>query len=228
MSFSALAWASKYRAQSAAIKLVLFAYADRHNEETGCAYPSIPWLCEFTSLNRKTIISAVSQLESDGVLQDTGERAGKTCQIKVYRLEMSTVPKTEQSRKRNSTDFPAKQSQKRDTDTVLEPLTPVSSNEDTPPADPVLRPEHVVEAWNEMAAPRGLPIVKKLTPTRTKRLRTMIREHPLEDFTEAIDAVPRSPFLLGENGRGWKADFDFFLQPKSFTKLIEGSYDGAR
>jgi hypothetical protein len=44
----------------------------------------------------------------------------------------------------------------------------VISDEITPPSenDPVLKPEHVVEAWNEMAARTGLPSVRKLTPER--------------------------------------------------------------
>lgn len=118
MSFTALAAVSKMRAASAAEKLVALAYADRHNEETGCAYPSLAWLCEFSSLNRKTVIAAVMRLEQAGFLTDTGERKGDTRQIKVYRVDLETVPKTERFQKRNSTEKGAKQSQKRDTDTV--------------------------------------------------------------------------------------------------------------
>ncbi len=92
-------------------------------------------------------------------------------------------------------------------------------------AMPVLKPEHVVEAWNDMAEPLGLPTVRKLTPERRKRLATRIRSNTIDEFTEAIAAVPRSPFLRGENNRGWKADFDWMLEPKNFTKLTEGTYD---
>lgn len=88
-----------------------------------------------------------------------------------------------------------------------------------------LRPEHVVEAWNEMAGRKGLPKAK-LTPERRRKLQSRIKQHSVEDFTEAIAAIERSQFLLGENERGWRADLDFLLQPKSFTRLIEGSYDG--
>lgn len=129
MSWQALADAARYPAQSAPEKLMLLAYADRHNEETGCAYPSIEWLCEFSSLNRKTVIRAIAKLEEAGVLTDTGERKGRTKQIKVYSLRLqqsqkrdaSRVPKQEQFQKRNSTAFSVEQSQKRDTDTVREP-----------------------------------------------------------------------------------------------------------
>lgn len=128
MSFAALAAVSKMRCASAAEKLVALAYADRHNEETGCAYPSLAWLCEFSSLNRKTVIAAVIRLEKSGFITDTGDRQGNTRQIKVYRLNLESIPKPEQFQYRNSTEIGTvpksaeKQSQKRDTDTVREPI----------------------------------------------------------------------------------------------------------
>ena len=89
MSWTALAWAAKYQARSASEKLVLLAYAECHNEETGCAFPSITWLCEFSSLNRKTVIASVARLEKAGCLEDTGQRMGRTKQLKVYRLNLN-------------------------------------------------------------------------------------------------------------------------------------------
>lgn len=106
-------------------------------------------------------------------------------------------------------------------------VTPqVISNEITPPADDlVLKPEHVVEVWNERAPTWGLAPIRKLTPQRRRKLQTRIRENSIDEFTEAISAIGRSPFLRGENGRGWRADFDWMLEPKNFTKLTEGTFD---
>ena len=107
---------------------------------------------------------------------------------------------------------------------ILTPSEPPSviSDEITPPADP---PTLVLEAYNLMAGEAGLPKAR-MTPERRKKLRTFTARHKVEDITEAIWAIPRTPFLCGENPRGWKADFDFFLQPKSFTRILEGSYGG--
>jgi uncharacterized protein YdaU (DUF1376 family) len=101
------------------------------------------------------------------------------------------------------------------------PIVPIA---DEPPDDEKLKPEHVLEAWNDMARTAGLQSAKLMTPARRKRLRSMVAQHPPDDFAAALDAVARSSWCRGENDRGWKADFDFFLQPKSFTKLLEGSY----
>lgn len=88
-----------------------------------------------------------------------------------------------------------------------------------------LLPEHVVEIWNKRAEAWGLPVVKTLSKERRQRLAARIREHPLEDFLTAFEAIERSAFLRGENKSGWRADIDFFSQKSSFIKLVEGSYD---
>ncbi|WCT73944.1 hypothetical protein PQ455_01545 [Sphingomonas naphthae] len=82
-----------------------------------------------------------------------------------------------------------------------------------------------VAAWNDMAKRTGLSAVVKLTAERKGRLRARLAEFGPDAFTEAIAAIERSPFCRGDSDRGWRADFDFLLQPKSFTRLIEGSYD---
>lgn len=113
-----------------------------------------------------------------------------------------------------------------DIDILTPTPNPVISKEITPPADdepPVLKEEHVLEAYNATAARAGLPKAK-MTPERRKKIKTFIRRHPIDDITEAIAAIERSPFCRGENDRGWKANFDFLLQPSSFAKLTEGTY----
>lgn len=112
-------------------------------------------------------------------------------------------------------------------DIILNPCEPIGSNEPIPPdaENPVLLPEHVVEVWNELAARRGLKAVARLSPERRRTLKTRIGQNTIQDFTEAIAAIDRSPFLCGQNDRGWKAYFDWMLKPANFTKLIEGTYD---
>lgn len=85
--------------------------------------------------------------------------------------------------------------------------------------------DDVVEAWNELAEERGLAKVVKVTPNRKRQIQARLKEYHPDDWSKALGAIYRSKFLCGENDRGWKADFDFLLQPKSFVKLVEGSYD---
>lgn len=105
------------------------------------------------------------------------------------------------------------------TDTDIEPKGSCETG-----VSPV-RPAEIVEAWNITAADLGLPRVVKLTADRKRKLSARCKDSTLEEFQAALAAIRRSRFLQGDNKDGWKANFDFFLQPKSFTKLIEGAYD---
>jgi hypothetical protein len=102
-----------------------------------------------------------------------------------------------------------------------------SSNEDSSaePTEKPLTAEEIVEAWNDRMVPQGFPPVKKLTDTRRKQIRARIRENTIDEWQAAMAALERSEFCRGNGPSGWRADFDFLLQPKSFTKLLEGAYD---
>jgi hypothetical protein len=121
MSSEALAWAFKQDCKSSSVKFTLVALCECANYRTGRITPSIEHLCEITGQNRKTIISNVAELEQQGLITDTGERVGRTKQIKVYQADMGSVPKAERSQKRNSSENGRKQSQKRDTEPSWEP-----------------------------------------------------------------------------------------------------------
>lgn len=101
-----------------------------------------------------------------------------------------------------------------------------SSNEDVSSGDDApVRPQEIIDAWNSMAKRAGLSEIKMLNPKRAASLKSRIKECPdVETWSTALQNIERSKFLRGDNDRGWKANFDFLLQPSSFTKLIEGSY----
>ena len=208
MSWQALADAARYPAASAAEKLMLLAYADRHNDETGCAYPSIEWLCQFSSLNRKTVIAAIAKLEAASVLTDTGERTGRTKQIKVYRLALETVPKSEPSQKRNSSVFSGKQSQKRDTEPSREPSEAKASSPRK--ADPFPKPEGVdSQVWRDFLENRK----RKRLPNHAsahKRLMDDLRRLSGDDW-------PIPKLIEHAAAKGWGGIYDPRTDGRSAT-----------
>lgn len=82
-----MTWAFGLEMKPATAKFVLVAIADNADDE-GRAFPSVDSLVCKTSLDRKTVIHALDQLEQRGLLSDTGERVGRTRQVKVYALVM--------------------------------------------------------------------------------------------------------------------------------------------
>ena len=76
-----------------------------------------------------------------------------------------------------------------------------------------------------MAASCGLPIASKLSDQRKRAIAARRREYPdAESWRAAFRTLRRVEWLHGKNDRDWRADLDFFLQAKSFTKLVEGAY----
>jgi hypothetical protein len=134
VSLEAITWAFKQPVPNSSAKFVLVAMANRANPDPDVqgrvvAYPSIKYLAEVTSQDRKTVITNIAKLREWGLIDDTGSRVGRTAQIPVYELKVPGDLFTEQSQKRNSSKngtvpktarkspvFPSKQSQKRDTD----------------------------------------------------------------------------------------------------------------
>lgn len=87
----------------------------------------------------------------------------------------------------------------------------------------------VARSWNELAGRCGLAKIEKLTTTRGSQIIQRIRDAgSLDRFLEVMAKIEKSSFLLGENDRGWKADFDFLMQAKSFVRLMEGGYERSR
>lgn len=195
-------------------KLVLLALADQANDQGTQCWPSVATIGRRSGQGERTVRRALADLETKGhITRD--HRDGTSTQYRIHPCQSGTPDKSAPLPKTPKT--PAK----------LAPKPPLPVSSDDKSSSPALQPEHVVEAWNALAVRHGLAQVKKLTKGRLKSLKARIAEHTIEDFTEAIAAIERAPFLLGDSKGGWRADFDFFVQPSSFVKLIEGSYDRA-
>lgn len=81
------------------------------------------------------------------------------------------------------------------------------------------------QAYNTLAQRIGLPLARSLTPQRRKALAARIREHGgYQAFEIALANIERSAFLRGGNSRGWRCDLDFLTQPRSFAKVVDGTY----
>lgn len=218
MSSEAVAWAFKVNLKPSALKFTLVAMCECANYKTGRIFSSLAHLQEITSQDRKTLIANIAKLEELGWIADTGERTGKTGQIKVYRPVCERSPELEQFQKRNSSEIPVKQSQKRDTEPVKEPV----SNKPKGLSD--VQAIELVETWNEIAAANGLPTVRVLSRDRAIKVRKRIAEHGLDEMKEAIGRLALSDFLAGRKN-DYRASFDFILQPKTLIRLMEGAYD---
>ena len=88
-----------------------------------------------------------------------------------------------------------------------------------------LKPEHFVEAWNDLAGRLGKPKVRDITPERRIKLKARIAGYSLDDFHVVLANVENSPFLRGD--KGWPGcTFDWVTKKANFQKIVEGNYNG--
>lgn len=86
--------------------------------------------------------------------------------------------------------------------------------------------DEAVSEWNDLAEMRGLAKVLGLNVKRRKSLTARLRElGSIDEWVEVLVKVRDSPFCCGET-TGFRATFDFVLQPSSMIKIREGNYDG--
>lgn len=95
------------------------------------------------------------------------------------------------------------------------------------PAEPTPPPSeshHLAKLWNELGG--ELPKVRGLSKERRRKAEIRWQENPSTEFWgEVIARMARSRFCRGENKTGWRATFDFLLQPDTHLKVLEGKYD---
>jgi hypothetical protein len=79
-----------------------------------------------------------------------------------------------------------------------------------------------------------LPKVKARSQDRLAKCRSRINqavksgclEQYLHDFLAAVKKAQNTPFLCGENARGWRADFDWFVANHTNAyRVLEGKYE---
>lgn len=80
----------------------------------------------------------------------------------------------------------------------------------------------IVSAWNSL----NLTPIRGIKPesTRYKLLKTRIHDYGAKAVLEAIENIRSSPFLKGQNKKGWVISFDWFIKPNNFVKVLEGNY----
>lgn len=217
-------------------KAVMVLLADKASDDGSGIWASKQTMADELCCSKQAVITTIKAFIDEGLLIEAGHRKSATGYTNCYAISISALRQLElvkchkESEARGSTKLtgqpplPVNEDYGRGQPPLpkpsLNPVPPVSPNGDTPPS---IAPQDVLDAWNDMAAKTGLPIAKFLTEPRRKRLKTMIKQHPPDNFAAALDAVEGSPFCRGETS-DFKADFDFFLQTKSFTKLLEGAY----
>lgn len=199
-------------------KIVLLALADCANDE-GLCWPSMASLAKKCSKGERTVQGVIRELVAAGHLTRT-EVVGKGCRYVVH-PRSDCAPQPLHPRK----DCTPPPQPLRDTPAAAAPKP--SKNHQEPPEDcssddEPLKPEHVLEAWNEMAAAIGKPKVRDFTPERRQAVKARLGQFTLDDFATVFANIRSSQFLREWRGCG----FDWVMKKANFLKILEGNYNG--
>jgi hypothetical protein len=82
----------------------------------------------------------------------------------------------------------------------------------------------LMDEWNQIAVPCGLPRWVVMSASRRKRCAVLEKQFPdREKWTHVITTITMSKFCLGKNDRGWKADPEFLLRDDTYARGMEGA-----
>ncbi len=213
---------------------VLAAHADRD----GTCWPSLETIARIVGVSDRTVRTALRVLEAAQLIVAHRRRRDTT----LYNvLPQDRKPASDQAiaqdRKPASDQGPIldrkpgtgqgprpEKSDRLDRKLASGELTPENKHQEQEKIGPDFFAEKLVEKWN---ATPGIRHCQKMTANRQRAFKARVKEAGWVDQVDAaLERVAASPFLTGENDRGWKADIDWFLRPDSMTKIMEGKYDG--
>ena len=106
----------------------------------------------------------------------------------------------------------------------------ISSNDSLAIASPILTENkkevfnNFLNIYNEECT--NLPKCLKITEKRKVAINKCLKEKIDEEvFREICIKANQSDFLIGENDRNWKADFDFVTRTDKAMQILEGKYE---
>lgn len=251
MSNHLISEAYKRQVGNMARKAVMVLLADKASDDGSGIWASKQRMADEIGASKQTVITTIKGLIDDGLLREVGQRKctnGYTVEYAIVVSALLALPlvgfHAEQNGNNQSNTLTGQTALPvNDDDLTSQGALPDGSNSLTqtplnppePPlvtsadADQPLTIDEVVEDWNNLAADFDLPRVNKVTTSRRRAFKARLREYPdLADWRRAFLCIRNSPWMHGDNPKGWRADFDFLLQAKSFTKLTEEAYGHAQ
>lgn len=87
--------------------------------------------------------------------------------------------------------------------------------------------KEIVGKYNSLLGGK-LPRVTVITDKRKKSMNTCVKQFGIESIDTVFNNVLNSPFLTGDNNKGWKCDFDFIFTASKYVKIMEGNYNGTK
>lgn len=198
------------------------------------------WREQFPFWSEATIKRTLDRLEDMGLIVSGRHNKHKRDQTKWYRINYQSIADLSQSRfgqndqmeqvkMTKSTRSKCANAVGQNDQTITRDYTETTTDTvNTLAADaPRVPYQEFVSLYHECLP--ELPRVQLLTEKRKKAIKarwnTSEKTKSLDWWREYFLVCKSNPFLMGDNSRGWRADFDFLMTESKFARIVEGSYN---
>lgn len=86
--------------------------------------------------------------------------------------------------------------------------------------------QSIIDAWNQLE-PYGIKMIYRINQgsKRYTSLIALLEQFGEEKVIQAVDKVKQSDFLQGKTDARFSLNFDWFINPNNFAKILDGKYD---
>lgn len=86
--------------------------------------------------------------------------------------------------------------------------------------------QSIIDVWNQLE-PYGIKMIYRINPgsKRYTSLIALLEQFGEEKVIQAVDKVKQSDFLQGKTDTRFSLNFDWFINPNNFAKILDGKYD---
>ena len=178
--------------------------------ETGEKVTSIGVLAEETGLTIKQVRLALNKLENTGEIIKKGTNKFTLIKVVNYSLYQDCNEAEGQSKGNQRANEGQTKGNQRATNKKNKNI---KNNKND---------KNILEMWNDL--PEPIPKIQSIRGTRATMLKSRIAEYGNDKVLMAIKNINDSTFLKGKNDRGWVINFDWFIRPNNFVKVLENNY----
>lgn len=226
MSFEVMAWAVDQEL-ACKEKMVLLMLANRTNKDTGRCDPSHKRLAFDCGMSESSVKRAISDLSEKGLLAIEQRRIGDVNLPNQYVINWRGVGSQGTHLGSHRPEGVGSHRPTNQEDNKQENNQPCPQQAENVHQ---FRFAEIQEAYNRICSPT-LPSCRAASARRRRQVKVMVdlefngkrpfREHGLGMWESYFRDCLTNKHWVGDNDRGWRADFDFVTKPDNAIKLLE-------
>lgn len=197
----------------------------QHDKFNGSYHGSLQYLADFTGTTKQTIIKVLKSLVEKEYIEksESYQNNVKFCTYKINTTVVNNLTGSQKSLigSKESLTGGGKKSLIEGSKESL----PNNEYSDNKPFDnkDIFNIQEVVDLYNSICV--SYPKVQKISERRKATIKARLKDYTVGEFKKAFTNAENSDFLKGKNNRGWRANFDWFMNDNNLAKVLDGNYD---